>query len=124
MVNKKRLIASILAILMLVMEAMTLFSCGSNENSKNEPPKNESTNVVLSFVVDDANYATITTTGTGTIKIPKIHQRTAIPLTVGIGIRMCGVSLLQLTRYSMLQSQVICPYMQSSHRLHIPYLMK
>ena len=60
MVNKKRLVAITLAILMLVMECLSLFSCGTKVE-----------NFELSFNVDGENYATITTTGTETIQIPE-----------------------------------------------------
>ncbi len=60
MVNKKRLVAITLAILMLVMECLSLFSCGTKVE-----------NFELSFNVDGENYATIITTGTETIKIPE-----------------------------------------------------
>lgn len=60
MVNKKRLVAITLAILMLVMECLSLFSCGTKVE-----------NFELSFNVDGENYATITTTGTEAIQIPE-----------------------------------------------------
>ncbi len=60
MVNKKRLVAITLAILMLVIECVSLFSCGTKIE-----------NFELSFNVDGENYATITTTGTETIQIPE-----------------------------------------------------
>ncbi len=60
MANKKRLVAITLAILMLVMECVSLFSCGKKVE-----------NFELSFNVDGENYATITTTGTETIQIPE-----------------------------------------------------
>ena len=60
MVNKKRLVAITLAILMLVMECLSLFACGTKVE-----------NFELSFNVDGENYATITTTGTETIQIPE-----------------------------------------------------
>ncbi len=60
MVNKKRLVAIMLAILMLVMECLSLFSCGKKVE-----------NFELSFNVDGENYATIITPGTETIQIPE-----------------------------------------------------
>jgi len=75
--NKKRLIAIVLAILLLVMETMTLFSCDSNDSPTDLTQKNEQNseqanqNVILSFVVEGETYSTITTTGTETIQIPE-----------------------------------------------------
>ena len=74
MVNKKRIVAITLAILMLVMETLSLFSCSTNPDSNDpNPDQNDTTvqNVELTFDVDGEKYSSITTTGKETIQIPE-----------------------------------------------------
>ena len=71
MVNKKRLVAITLAILMLVMETLSLFSCGTNDNPNGAMTEPSNQNVELSFSVDGENYATINVTGEDEIQLPE-----------------------------------------------------
>ncbi len=71
MVNKKRLVAITLAILMLVMETLSLFSCGTKDNPNGATTEPSDQNVEFSFSVDGENYATITVTEEDKIQLPE-----------------------------------------------------